>query len=118
MPLETFDVANRCHDHGIRSGGYLCQALSITNLFVVPRGFSELRQLILEKVEVKILRKSISYLKENPTDRTFKVLASSLIPPPAINFRISRFFDLVVLKMISSMVSFSTMFQWFGFPGR
>jgi type III secretory pathway lipoprotein EscJ len=87
-------------------------------VIIKPHIATEVEGVILEKVEVKILRKSISYLKENPTDRTFKVLASSLIPPPAINFRISRFFDLVVLKMISSMVSFSTMFQWFGFPGR
>jgi hypothetical protein len=34
--------------------------------------------LVVEKVEVKIRRKSISYLKENPTDRTFKALVSCL----------------------------------------
>jgi hypothetical protein len=37
--------------------------------------------LILEKFEDKILRKSISYLEENPADRMFKVLARNAILP-------------------------------------
>jgi hypothetical protein len=45
-------------------------------VIIKPHIATEVEGVILEKVEVKILRKSISYLKENPADRMFKVLAS------------------------------------------
>ena len=41
-----------------------------------------------------------------------------LIPPLAISSRMSRFLIFLVLKMTSSMVSFSTRSQWMGLPGR
>jgi hypothetical protein len=42
----------------------------------------------------------------------------TLMPPLAMSSRRSRFLTLVVLKMISSTVSFSTISQWMGLPGR
>lgn len=40
------------------------------------------------------------------------------MPPLAINSRMSRFLTFVVLKMVSSTVSFSTTSQCVGLPGR